>query len=78
MSSLTGGFTFLKLYRTSKYQQMPLDEGSQEYVTITTYQELNCYSRLPFGIASAQPFSKMQWTVSCKDCSMSYISIMYR
>lgn len=53
MSSLTGGKTFTKLDLSSAYQQMPLEEESRQYVTISTHRGLYHYTCLPFGIASA-------------------------
>ena len=58
MSSLTGGLKFSKLNLSSAYQQMPLDKDSREYMAINTHHGLYRYTQLPFGIASAQPFSK--------------------
>ena len=52
-TSLSGGKTFSKLDLSHAYLQIPLDEQSQEYVTINTHKGLFRYTRLPFGIASA-------------------------
>ena len=53
MVSLTGGKKFTKLDLSSAYQQMPLEEESQSFVTVNTHRGLYQYSRLPFGVASA-------------------------
>ena len=52
-ASLAGGETFTKLDLSHAYQQVPLEEGSQQYVTVNTHQGLFQYKRLPFGVASA-------------------------
>ena len=52
-ASLAGGKTFSKLDLSHAYQQVPLDEESQQYVTVNTHKGLFCYKRLPFGVASA-------------------------
>ena len=52
-SKLAGGEKFTKLDFFHAYQQMALEESSKELVTVNTHQGLYCYTRLPFGIASA-------------------------
>ena len=52
-TSLSGGQKFSKLDLKHAYQQIMLDQESRKYVTINTHKGLYCYSRLPFGIASA-------------------------
>ena len=52
-TSLSGGQKFSKLDLKHAYQQMMLDSDSRKYVTINTHKGLYCYTRLPFGIASA-------------------------
>jgi hypothetical protein len=44
---------FLKLDLKDAYQQLLLDDASQQYVTINTHRGLYCYKRLPFGIAAS-------------------------
>ena len=53
LASLTGGNVFSKLDLSHAYLQLPLDEKSKEYVTITTHKSLFRYNRMPFGVASA-------------------------
>ena len=50
---LTGGKRFTKLDLSSAYQQLLLDEESSKLVTINTQKGLFCFTRLPFGVASA-------------------------
>ena len=48
-ASLSCGLTFSKLDLSRAYLQFPLDEESQEYVTVNTHKGLFKYTRLPFG-----------------------------
>ena len=52
-ASLAGGKTFSKLDLSHAYQQVRLEEASQQYVTVNTHKGLFRYKRLPFGISSA-------------------------
>lgn len=52
-ATLNGGQQFSKLDLTQAYQQVLLDDESQEVVTINTHRGLYRLRRLPFGIASA-------------------------
>ena len=64
MTSLTGGQKFSKLDLSAAYQQMPLNEECQKFVTINTHWGLYHYTRLPFGIASAPAlFRKVMDTI---------------
>lgn len=47
------GDKFTKLDLLQAYQQMQLHLLSKELVTINTHKGLFCYTRLPFGVASA-------------------------
>ena len=52
-SKLSGGERFSKIDLKCAYQQMLLDEKSQELCTINTHKGLFRYTRLPFGISSS-------------------------
>ena len=52
-ATLGGGKLFSKLDMSQAYQQIELDESSQEYTVINTHRGLFKYFRLPFGISSA-------------------------
>ena len=52
-AKLTGGENFTKLDLSNAYQQLALDEKSQEYTTINTEKGLYSYTRMPFGISAA-------------------------
>jgi hypothetical protein len=52
-ANLAGGQKFSKLDLAHAYLQIPMDEASREYVTITTHKGLFRYRRLPFGIYTA-------------------------
>ena len=52
-SRLAGGEKFSKIDLKSAYQQMLLDEKSQELCTINTHKGLFRYTRLPFGVSSS-------------------------
>ena len=50
--SMTGAKVFSKLDLSHGYLQLPLEEESNEFVTISTHKGLR-YNRLPFGIVAA-------------------------
>jgi hypothetical protein len=50
---LAGGRTFTELDLSHAYEQMLLEEDSQEVVTINTHRGLYRYKRLPYGVSSA-------------------------
>ena len=49
---LAGGQKFSKLDLSQAYQQVILEKGSRQFVTINTHKGLYHYNRLPFGVAS--------------------------
>ena len=53
ISAPSGGTVFSKLDLSHAYLQLPLDDASKPYTTISTHKGLFQYERLPFGIASA-------------------------
>lgn len=59
---LSGGEKFTKLDLKNAYNQIMLDEGSREYVTINTHKGLCRPTRLPYGVAPASAIfqSKME------------------
>ena len=52
-SALAGEQTVTKLDLSDAYNQLPLDDVSQQYLVINTQQSLYEYCRLPFCISSA-------------------------
>ena len=52
-AAMAGGQQFSKMDLSHAYQQLVLEEESQELVTITTHKGLFKYNRLPFGISTA-------------------------
>ncbi len=60
-AQLAGGQKFSKLDMSHAYQQIMLDESAKKYVTVSTHKGLYTYCRLPFGVASFQPFSNTPW-----------------
>lgn len=52
-STLAGGKLFTKLDLKQAYQQLEVDESSQEYLTINTHKGLYRHTRVPFGVSSA-------------------------
>ena len=53
LATLRRGKTFTKVDLSQVYQQLPLEEGSRQYVVINTHKGLFSFTRLPFGISSA-------------------------
>ena len=53
LASMAGGTLFSKLDLSHAYQQVQLDDKSQDFTTINTIKGLYKYTRVPFGIASA-------------------------
>ena len=52
-ATLAGGRRFTRLDLNQAYQQMEVDTGSQQYLTISTRKGLFTYTRMPFGIRTA-------------------------
>ena len=52
-ATLEGGRRFTRLDLKQAYQQMEVDTGSQQYLTINTRKGLFTYTRTPFGIRTA-------------------------
>ena len=52
-SALSGGKYFSKLNMSQAYLQLELENGSKQYVTVSTHKGLFQYNRLPFGVSSA-------------------------
>lgn len=52
-ATLAGGKAFSKLDLAHAYSQIPLTDGSKQYVTVNTHKGLYQYNRLPFGVAAA-------------------------
>ncbi|KAL5506337.1 hypothetical protein EMCRGX_G007955 [Ephydatia muelleri] len=53
LSSLGNARVFSKLDLANAYLQLPLEEESKEYITISTHRGLYRYNQLPFGVSSA-------------------------
>ena len=51
-AKLASGKSFMTLDLTNAYNQLLLDDDSQEYVTVNTHRGLYCYKHLPFGVCS--------------------------
>ena len=52
-AALNGGAQFTKLDLSEAYLQILLDEQSKKYLVINTHKGLHCFTRLPYGVASA-------------------------
>ena len=68
-AKLSAGQKFTELDLSHAYEQMVLDEASQEYVTITTHLGLYRYKRLPYGVSSSPAISKEP----LKACSVTFL-----
>ncbi len=53
LATLAGGKLFSKIDLSFAYQQLELDEKSQQYLTINTHEVLFKYHRLAYGISTA-------------------------
>ena len=63
---LTGGQHFTKLDLSHALQPVNLGGRFRKFVTINTHKGLFCYTRLPFGVASAPVIFQKPWTKFCK------------
>ena len=50
---IAGGKAFTKLDMSQAYQQLVLEEESQNFVVINTHRPLFHFNRLPFGVSTA-------------------------
>ncbi|XP_040069342.2 uncharacterized protein LOC115329771 isoform X2 [Ixodes scapularis] len=53
LATLNGGEVFTTIDLRDAYNQLPLDKASMLLTTVNTQKGLFCFTRLPFGIASA-------------------------
>jgi len=76
LAKIAGGQKFSKIDLKTAYQQLVLDEKSQELVTINTSRGLFRYTRLPFGTSSSpaiwqrfidQVLQGLNWVVVIQD-----------
>ena len=62
LSKIQGGMFFTTLDMSDAYFQVELDDETKKICVINTMHGLWKYSRLCFGLASSQLFSKVLWT----------------
>ncbi|XP_062521094.1 uncharacterized protein K02A2.6-like [Corticium candelabrum] len=72
-ASLAGGQLFTKLDLSQAYQQVALDETSQNYVVINTHLGLFKYKRLPFGVASDPAIFQRVMDILLQDIPMTVV-----
>ena len=66
-ATLAGGKKFTKLDLVHAYNQLELDEDWKKMLTINTHKGLYQPNRLSYGVNSAQPYSRAQWTRFCPE-----------